>query len=126
MSARANLIVLGIAFSINLLLLLLLPVKDVANVLLVTVAVKATALTALYGLRSPWRATEAGRAVMLLVSSLALIMCQGSVTILTHADYPGRDFVRDALFVCVALALLWLLLTVFRLQQQRPESEERT
>ena len=124
MSARANSIILGIAFSINVLLLLLLPVRDVVNVLVVTVAVKSTALTALYGLRSPWRTTAPGRAMMLLVSGLALITVQGSVTILTGVDYLYRDQVRDALFVYVAMSLLWLLLTVFRLQQEPSEESK--
>lgn len=124
MSARVNRVILAIAFAINILLLLLLPVKDVANVLVVTIAVKSTALTALYGFRSPWRSTMAGRAVMLLVSSLALITAQGTLTILTGADYPYRDHVRDVLFVYVAISLLWLLLTVFRLQQE-PDEEGR-
>jgi len=123
-SARANSIILGIAFSINVLLLLLLPVRDVVNVLVVTVAVKSTALTALYGLRSPWRTTAPGRAMMLLVSGLALITVQGSVTILTGVDYLYRDQVRDALFVYVAMSLLWLLLTVFRLQQEPSEESK--
>lgn len=125
MNRRTNLAVLAVAFVINVVLLLTLPVKDAANVLIGTIAVKSTILTALYGLRSPWRSTEAGRAVMLLVSSIAAITVQGTVTILTGADYPGRDFVRDALFAYVAMALLWLLLTVFQLQQEHRDNADR-
>jgi hypothetical protein len=117
MSTRTNRVIFGTALVLNVLLLIFLPVRDAANVLLITIAVKSTALTALYGIRSPWRTTSAGRALLLLVSSIAAITTQGAVTILTHADYPYRDQIRDALFVYVALALLWLLLTVFRIQQ---------
>lgn len=118
MSTRTNTIILGFAFLINALLLVFLPIQDAINVLIVTVAAKSTLLTLIYGFSSGWRFQPLGKAVMLLVSGIAFVTLQGSVSIFTDANYFLRDQIREALWTYVALSVLWLLLTVYRIQRE--------
>ncbi|MGW4719804.1 putative phage holin [Nocardia sp. NPDC004260] len=118
MSGRTNLAILAVAFLINVTLLVTLPIQDAVNVLIVTVAVKSTLLTLVYGFTSGWRFGPLGKSVILLVSSIAFVTIQGSVSIFTDANYPGRDQIREVLWTYVALSMLWLLLTIYREQQE--------
>jgi hypothetical protein len=125
MSRRANLVVLTVAFLINVTLLVTLPIHVAVDVLIVTVAVKSTLLTLIYGFSAGWRFGPLGKSVILLVSSIACVTIQGSVSIFTDASYAGRDQIRGVLWTYVALAMLWLLLTIWREQREAHEEAGR-
>ncbi|MGW4718893.1 putative phage holin [Nocardia sp. NPDC004260] len=117
MSRRTNRVILAVAFLINVALMVFLPIQDAVNVLIVTVAAKSTVLTLVYGFTSGWRFQPLGKAVILLVSGIAAVTLQASVSIFTNASYPFRDQIREALWTYVALSMLWLLLTIYRVQR---------
>jgi hypothetical protein len=125
MSRRTNLTVLAVALLINIALLIFLPIHDAVNVLIVTVAVKSTLLTLMYGFTAGWRFGPLGKSVILLVSSIAAVTLQGSVSIFTDAEYPGRDQIRAVLWTYVAASMLWLLLTIYREQQDAYEEVDK-
>ncbi|WP_305779998.1 putative phage holin [Nocardia nova] len=118
MSTSTNRVILCVAFIINVALVVFLPIQTAVNVLIVTVAVKSTILTLVYGVTSGWRFQPLGRAVILLNSGIAAVTLQASVSIFTDSDYPFRDQIREVLWTYVALSVLWLLLTVYRIQQE--------
>ncbi|MEU2013120.1 hypothetical protein [Nocardia sp. NPDC019302] len=118
MSRRTNRVIIAVAFLINVVLLVCLPIQDAVNVLIVTVALKSTVLTVMYGHTSGWRFGPLGKAVILLVSGIAFVTIQASASIFTDASYPGRDHIRAALWTYVALSILWLLLTIYREQRE--------
>ena len=77
---------------------------------------KAWIFVALYGFRSNWRATAAGRAVMGLVACIALICTQATLTIV-FGEFPGRPAVRLILIGSVGITLMNLLLTLVAAQR---------
>ncbi|MCM6778020.1 hypothetical protein NDR87_31005 [Nocardia sp. CDC159] len=119
---RKNRIVLVIATLLSIAILAV--VRDyntAANIFLGVLAVKCWVFVLLYGIRSDWRATAPGRAIMRLVLCIGLICTQGTVTILTNATYPGRPMVRVILLAGVALAVLDLLVTLVSSQNDERE-----
>lgn len=79
-------------------------------------AVVAWAFVLMYGFRSPWRATVVGRSLMYVWVSLAVIL-----TLITgtfwFGEYPGREWVRLAVYTPLPVALgkfLWVLVQVQR------------
>lgn len=89
----------------------------ISAVFLALLAIKSWFFVVLYALRSNWRSTAAGRAVMRLIACIALISTHGSLTVLTEASYPGRPFVRPVLLAGVALAVMDLLVTLVAIQR---------
>ncbi|MGW5519290.1 putative phage holin [Nocardia africana] len=81
-------------------------------------AVKAWIFVGLYGFRSNWRATAAGRAVMGLVACIALICTQATLTIIFGLGFPGRAAVRLILIGSVGITLMNLLLTLVAAQRR--------
>jgi len=104
--------------------LVLEPDRDlVGNVILVILASLSWVFVVVYGLRSRWRATSSGRAVMILVTCIGAICTQGAIAIFTDYTYPGRDIIRPLLLLGVAVAVFDLLLTLVRIQQQERRGE---
>ncbi len=89
---------------------------EVANWLLFTICGLSWAFVSMYGFRSYWRTTIAGRALMYITLSLALMTSQVSVSLMTESDYPFRDEVRLVLYSTLALTLLNLLWTLWIVQ----------
>lgn len=87
-----------------------------ADIFLVLLMVKAGVFVGFYALRSNWRSTAAGRAVMGLIACIATICGIGTLN-LALGDYPGRPYVRLIAFVAVGLTLMNLLLTLVDLQR---------
>ncbi|MBF6291791.1 hypothetical protein IU454_07925 [Nocardia farcinica] len=122
MSVRVNHIVLAAATLAGGSAYIFVPDREaLANALLGVIAVLGWIFVSAYGIRSKWTSTAAGRGVMRLMVCLALICTHGTITVLF--GYPGRDHIRPILLGAVLLAVLDLLLTLFRLQ--REEREER-
>lgn len=87
------------------------------NLFFVLLMVKAWVFVGLYGFRSNWRATAAGRAVMGLVACIALICTQAVVTITLGSDFSGRSAMRLILLGSVGLTMMNLLLTLIAAQR---------
>ncbi len=94
-----------------------------ANVFLVLLMVEAIGFVALYALRSNWRSTAAGRAVMGLIACIATICALGTVN-LALGDYPWRPFVRVTAFAAVGLTLMNLLLALISAQRSGNAEED--
>jgi ABC-type Fe3+ transport system permease subunit len=94
------------------------PDRDlVGNAILALVASLSWVFVVVYGVRSQWRATSSGRAVMVLVTCIGAICTQGAAAIFTDYSYPGREIIRPLLLLGVAVAVLDLLITLVRIQR---------
>ena len=94
-----------------------------ANLLLALLMVKAAIFVGLYAVRSNWRATAAGRAVMSLIACIAAICGIGTVNAFLN-DYGAKPFIRLACFIAVGLTLMNLLLTLVALQRDTNDRED--
>lgn len=59
-----------------------------------------------------WRKTAAGRALMYFVWSLIAVFTNNTIARLAGTDYPFREWVRIAVYICVAITiwrLVWVL-----------------
>ncbi|AWN04139.1 hypothetical protein KNT89_gp26 [Gordonia phage Petra] len=99
----------------------LLPVLDLvgvearvgANVLIVTIAVLSGLFSLLYGFRSRWSRTHAGRAVLYLAVALTLFAGQVGISAWTGSAYLWRNEIRFVLYFALAVTvanLIWTLL----------------
>ncbi|AOE44302.1 membrane protein [Gordonia phage Eyre] len=100
---------------------LLLPALDLvgvearigANVLIVTIAVLSGVFTIVYGTRSQWWRTHAGRAVLYLSTALTLFAGQVGISAWTGSSYLWRNEIRFVLYFLLAATLanlIWTLL----------------
>lgn len=94
-----------------------------ANAFLVLLTIKGAAFVGLYSVRSNWRATSAGRAVMALVACITTICAIGTAGWIV-GNYPGRVFVRLGAFVAIGLVLMNLLLALIQVQNSERDEEE--
>lgn len=118
-------IALGIVTAGGLALLTAFPNKETAaDIILGGTAAVAWAFVGVYSLRSHWRATAAGRAIIRLVLCIASICTQGLATILTDSSYPGREVIRPVLLLLVGVAVLDLLWTLIRIQRREAADPE--
>ncbi|WP_378735429.1 hypothetical protein [Nocardia brasiliensis] len=125
MNIAMNRAAVVVVAAVGLLAFLLIPDREaVASTYLGAIAVLGWSFVGIYGFRSAWRSTAAGRGVMRLVLCLAVICTQGLITILTDYSYPGREVIRPLLLLGIALAILDLLLTLVRLQRARGGEEQ--
>lgn len=93
------------------------PPEMEARILLVTMTVLAWTFAIVYGFRSPWRATQAGKSVMATSVALGLIGAQ-LASVWIFGDYPGRAEVRAFVVLALVLTLLHRLLVVLRIQHE--------
>ncbi|MBF6515509.1 hypothetical protein IU421_14645 [Nocardia cyriacigeorgica] len=96
----------------------------VGVVILAAIGIESAAFVVLYGWRSNWRSTSAGRIIMRLMLCLAAIGAHGTVNAITDAGYPGRDYIRPLLLLGVALAVLHLLLRLSWAQRDHTEGDQ--
>jgi hypothetical protein len=94
-----------------------------ANIFLVLLTGESALFVGLYGARSNWRATTAGRAVMALVACIATICAVGTVGWVAGA-YAGKAFVRVGAFIAIELTLTNLLLALVQVQNRERNQEE--
>lgn len=95
------------------------PERTAANIMIIVIATFAWILTLLYGLRSQWSVTKAGRATLYLSLALALFSTQLSMSVWVGSDHWGRNQIRFVLYFTLAMALVYVIWTV--LQAQRDE-----
>lgn len=98
------------------------PPEIEARVLVLSMTLLAVAFVVSYAIRSPWRATQAGRSVMATTAALAAIGAQ-QASVWWFGDYPGRAEVRAIVLLALVLTLLHRLLVLWRIQHA--DDEER-
>ncbi|UVF61562.1 membrane protein [Gordonia phage Genamy16] len=77
-----------------------------ANILLTLMCVFSWVFTFLYGFRSHWNLTGAGRTLMYLSLSFSLVLTQVMVSVWSHSEYPGREIIRFISYFVLTAALL--------------------
>lgn len=75
----------------------------------------------LYGIKSPWRDTAVGRALMYLSASIVAVLAYVLVARVV-GDFPGRDWVRFVLLGSVSAAGFYQLGNLLRLLGEAEES----
>lgn len=74
----------------------------------------------LYGFRSRWRDTEAGRALFYMTVSLVLLMVLVVLSRLLGSGYLGQIYVRIAGYLIVSVTVWRLLIALIRAQRRKP------
>lgn len=99
-------------------LLFLEDLSTAANVLLLAATSAAGLFSLAYAVRSKWRATMPGRA--LLYSSLAFFTLgvQASLSIWVGSEYGGWGAIRFSLYLVLALTSINMLLTLLHVQRE--------
>ncbi|MGU3587184.1 hypothetical protein ACLBYD_29045 [Rhodococcus sp. C26F] len=77
---------------------------------------------ALYGFRSPWRSTEAGKTLMYTAVALGLIGLQ-QIAFWWFGDYAWRNEVRSATAIVLLLALLHRLIVLWEFQHEEERDD---
>lgn len=93
-----------------------------ARILLTTMTILAWLFVALYGWRSPWRTTEAGKTLMYTAVALGLIGLQ-LISVWWLGDYAWRNEVRSITVTVLLLALLHRLIVLWEFQHEEAEVE---
>ena len=93
-----------------------------ANILIVTISALAGVFTLLYGLRSRWWKTHAGRAVLYMSVALTAFSGQVGISAWTGASYLWRNEIRFVLYFGLAVTLANLIRTL--VQEQRKDDTE--
>ena len=96
--------------------------QEEARILLTTMTVLAWLFVGLYGWRSPWRSTEAGKTLMYTAVGIGLIGLQ-LISVWWLGDYPGRAEVRALVVSLLVLALLHRLIVLWRFQHEESDRE---
>lgn len=91
--------------------------QEEARILRTTMTILAWLFVALYGFRSPWRTTEAGKTLMYTAVALGLIGLQ-LISVWWFGDYPFRAEVRSAVVSVLVLSLLHRLMVLWRFQHE--------
>lgn len=92
------------------------PVTE-AKILITSMTVLAWAFCLLYGIRSNWRATQAGRGYMYTSAALALLGTQ-LLTVWWLGNYEYRNEVRSLVLVALVLTLLYRILVLEAIQRR--------
>ncbi|QXW03997.1 putative phage holin [Rhodococcus globerulus] len=87
-----------------------------ARVLLTSMTVLAWCFVVLYVTRSPWRATQGGRALLYTSAAIALLGTQ-LISVWWFGDYRFRAEIRSVVVILLILTLLYRILVLFRIQQ---------
>lgn len=101
-------------------------IQMLGTILVVTSAVLAWAVCALYHLSARWWESEAGRHVMTFTAVLAVVLTLWSVGALTPTKGPWWEIARLVAFTGVPVSLGWRLWMVFRLQIRPGLTRERS
>ncbi|MCZ4649472.1 hypothetical protein O4106_21865 [Rhodococcus pyridinivorans] len=96
--------------------------QEEARILLTTMTVLAWLFVALYGIRSPWRTTEAGKTLMYTAVALGLIGMQ-LISVWWFGDYAWRNEVRAVTVIVLLLALLHRLIVLWEFQHEESDRE---
>lgn len=91
--------------------------QEEARILLTSMTVLAWLFVGLYGWRSPWRSTEAGKTLMFTAAALGLIGLQ-LMSVWWFGDYAWRNEVRSATVIALVLSLLHRLVVLWEFQHE--------
>jgi hypothetical protein len=97
-------------------------IKQIGDYGLLSGVIPMLLIAILYLVRSRWWDNWTGRALMMFFCSLGLILLFVVLTLFTGADWPGRIWVRTAVYLTFPVSA-WGVLFVLLYQQQRVESE---
>lgn len=75
-------------------------------------------LTAIYGLRSRWRASTPGQILFTSFCCTSIALTQVSVTLLTDSLYYGRDVVRPIAYTLGIIGTLVMLKLLLQMQRK--------
>ena len=116
---------LAAAAVLGAIVIVVFPPDTEARILISAMTILAWIFALAYGLRSPWRSTQAGRSVMATTVAIALIGTQlGSVW--WFGDYPGRSEVRSVVVLALVLTLLHRLLVLWRIQHEDDRDDQQS
>lgn len=90
--------------------------RAVANGFIIAIGALAVLFVGIYAM-SNWTQTAAGRAVMRLMACLAVICVHGTIVSLWGLNYPGVDWVRPILWLCILLAISDMVITFVIIQR---------
>lgn len=82
-------------------------------------------LTALYGVRSRWRTTDAGRILFTSFACTSIALTQVSVTLLTASGYWARDVIRPCAYGLGILGTIVMIHLLLRMQSKDAETRHR-
>lgn len=101
----------------------------VANSALCLLAIEMIGFSFTYAYGSPWWATRLGQIYAVKTVLLTLVLMQAAASTLTDQDYPGRHYVRAAIYVggALSMAALWVALRRYQREgrEQRIEVGDR-
>ncbi|MGW8935973.1 putative phage holin [Gordonia terrae] len=99
------------------------PPKPAADVLLLVITAAFWAFTLIYGFRSRWQATHAGRVLLYLGLASSLFAAQVSLSAWTQSEYLLRDPIRFILYFALAITAINLVRTL--LLEQEADRRDR-
>ncbi|MGX6508299.1 putative phage holin [Rhodococcus sp. SJ-2] len=115
-------VMLGVAALLCLVVVLMFGAQTEARVLIGAMTLFALMFAALYGFRSPWRSTEAGKTLMFTALALAAIGLQ-QLSVWWFGDYVLRNEVRALTITALVLAMLHRILVLRESQRAAREAE---
>lgn len=98
--------------------------SGLADTLAVLTLLPIGAFITLYGFRSAWGATQIGRTLMYVATSVFITRAQIALTILFGDDYPGRNYWRVAVYGLVFVVWGRMSWTLLQVQRRRTRGEE--
>lgn len=116
-------VVLGVAAAVCVVVVVVFGAQTEARILIGAMTVLSLVFAALYGFRSPWRSTEAGKTLMFTALALAAIGVQ-QLSVWWFGDYVWRNEVRSLTITALVLALLHRILVLWESQHEAPSVVE--
>lgn len=89
-----------------------------ANIALLAVAVLVSTFTVLYSVRSPWWNHRLGRIYWAKCVVLSAVLLQITLAIWWDLEYPGRQYVRFAIYGLGAVVYIPMLVSLLREQKR--------
>lgn len=86
----------------------------IGDLIMIAAAIGGVVFAVSYSVFFNWRKTAAGRALMYFVWSLIAVFTNNTLARLWGIDYPGREWVRIAVYLCVAVTIWRLVFVLWR------------
>lgn len=120
-AGKASRAVLFLSMAVGVFLMFLIQERRVALLLFIGVTwAETTFFVVMYGLRSNWRETAGGRALLWWSFSFWTLMTWILIGVVLRSDFPFKDDIREFLYMGFAVGLLNLNLTLLRIQRKYP------
>lgn len=123
LSGRRAIFAMAMCFFFGMWLILTAEIETATNAYIVTMTVASGIFVVLYGVRSRWRETQPGRALMYTNLAFFALGLQICFSVLLGTEYWGRGVMRLFLYMSLALTMINLNLTLFRVQNEAIELE---